>query len=246
MHKEKISGIYCIENLVNGKKYIGLSLNIDKRKYMHLYMLKRNKHINEHLQSSWNKYGEVNFTFYIIEENYSKDELIKMEIYFINKYKASDKRYGYNKTSGGEGTKDKTKDILEKMSKNRTRRGVIQIDLNGNFVEKHRNCKFASESVKGRVENIRNCCNKKYGSKSVYGYMWMYEDEYKTNCKYNYNIDTYSKHVLQYDLNNNFIAEYESARECERQIGIGYKMISRVCNGGRPYTHGYIFKFKEI
>ena len=47
--------------------------------------------------------------------------------------------------------------------------------------------------------------------------MWIYEDEYKTDCKYNYNIDVYSKPVLQYDLNNNFIAEYESARECERQ-----------------------------
>ena len=43
----------------------------------------------------------------------------------------------------------------------------------------------------------------------------------------------------------NYIATYESAREAERQTGIGYKMISRVCRGERPHTHGYIFKFVE-
>ena len=54
------------------------------------------------------------------------------------------------------------------------------------------------------------------------------------------------KPVLQYDLDGNFIAEYQSAREVERVTGIGYKMVSRVCNGKRPYTHGFVFKFKTI
>lgn len=52
------------------------------------------------------------------------------------------------------------------------------------------------------------------------------------------------KPVLQYDLDGNFIAEYESGHEADRTTGIGYKMILRVCNGDRPYTHGFIFKFK--
>jgi group I intron endonuclease len=52
------------------------------------------------------------------------------------------------------------------------------------------------------------------------------------------------KPVLQYDLDGNFIAEYSSAREAEKTTGIGYKMISRVCLGERPHTHGFIFKFK--
>ena len=55
---------------------------------------------------------------------------------------------------------------------------------------------------------------------------------------------TTGKPVLQYDLQMNLVAEYRSAREAESATGIGYKMISRVCNGHRPYTHGFIFKFK--
>lgn len=53
-----------------------------------------------------------------------------------------------------------------------------------------------------------------------------------------------NKPIIQYDLNMNRIAEYESAREAEKITGIGYKMISRVCNYQRPHTHGYIFRFK--
>lgn len=52
------------------------------------------------------------------------------------------------------------------------------------------------------------------------------------------------KPVLQYDLDGNFIAEYESGHEADRATGIGYKMILRVCNGKRPHTHGFVFKFK--
>lgn len=53
-----------------------------------------------------------------------------------------------------------------------------------------------------------------------------------------------NKPILQYDLEGNFIAEYENARVAERATGIGFRMISRVCNGDRPHTHGYIFRFK--
>lgn len=54
------------------------------------------------------------------------------------------------------------------------------------------------------------------------------------------------KSIIQYDLDGNYIAAYSSAREAEKETGIGYKMISRVCNGIRRYTHGYIFKFAEV
>lgn len=50
--------VYCIENIVNNKKYIGQSIDFDFRKKTHLKKLKTNTHGNSHLQSSWNKYGE--------------------------------------------------------------------------------------------------------------------------------------------------------------------------------------------
>lgn len=54
------------------------------------------------------------------------------------------------------------------------------------------------------------------------------------------------KPVIQTDLKGVFIAEYCSTKEAARQLGIKSSNISRVCNGTRKKTNGFIFKFKEI
>lgn len=61
-------GIYKITNKTNGKFYIGSSKNISKRFREHKLDLKKNKHKNKKLQNAFNKYGEENFIFEILEE----------------------------------------------------------------------------------------------------------------------------------------------------------------------------------
>lgn len=97
---EKISGIYCIENLVNGKKYIGQSTNICKRLKSHISDLSRREHSNKYLQNSWDKYGEDNFDFYMLEFC-DIDLLDDREIFYINLLKTQNEDYGYNLANGG-------------------------------------------------------------------------------------------------------------------------------------------------
>jgi len=96
------TGIYCIENLINNKKYIGKAKNINVRNEYHFSRLKNNKHDNEYLQKSWNKYGESNFNFYILEECRSED-LNEKEKHWISKLNTTDDKFGYNLTDGGDG-----------------------------------------------------------------------------------------------------------------------------------------------
>ena len=86
--------IYKIENLVNGKLYIGSTVNYENRFRNHMSELNRNIHKNHHLQSSWNKHGENNFKFSVICE--IEDELkYSLEQWFLDNLSPFDKN-GYN------------------------------------------------------------------------------------------------------------------------------------------------------
>lgn len=90
------SGIYCIENKINGKKYIGSSDDIEERWYYHRTKLKNKTHDNEHLQRSYNKYGIDNFVYYIVEKC-SMRKLEEREDYYIELYNTTIDKFGYNK-----------------------------------------------------------------------------------------------------------------------------------------------------
>ena len=94
-------GIYCIKNIENNKKYIGLSSDVEFRLLCHKRRLRSGKHRNKHLQSSFNKYKESSFDFCIIEECL-EDELLDKEKYWIKEKNSYDREHGYNKTFGGE------------------------------------------------------------------------------------------------------------------------------------------------
>jgi group I intron endonuclease len=100
--RKMVVGVYCIENVVNNKKYIGKSIDIFLRFSQHKKDLIENRHFNAHLQYSFNKYGIKNFIFYIIEEC-GKDVFGEREKYYVKMYKTKNPEYGYNKTDGGEG-----------------------------------------------------------------------------------------------------------------------------------------------
>ena len=100
---KRLCGIYCIENLINNKKYIGLSKDIRRRWLEHRSELCRGVHINIYLQNAWNKYGEKSFKFYIIELC-SEDNLCERERYYIETYRSLSHEQGYNLTTGGDGT----------------------------------------------------------------------------------------------------------------------------------------------
>jgi group I intron endonuclease len=114
-------GIYKIVNNVNKKIYVGSSINLNKRKMEHFNKLKLNKHENSYLQRSFNKYGEKNFTFKIIEYVEFEINLLNREQFWINKLNVCDDMYGYNLcpnagNSLGRKTSNATKDKLRQIS----------------------------------------------------------------------------------------------------------------------------------
>lgn len=113
----KTCGIYKIVNNINGKIYIGQSVEIEKRWKRHINELNRLVHKNKHLERAWIKYGQDNFSFEIIEVC-KKEELDSKERYWIKYYSSNDYNCGYNQDSGGQEGKEINRDVIERMMKN--------------------------------------------------------------------------------------------------------------------------------
>jgi len=62
---------------------------------------------------------------------------------------------------------------------------------------------------------------------------------------YALNKSAVSKPILQYDLDGNFICEWESARSAAKSINKEGSTITNVCLGKRNNAHGYIWKYRN-
>lgn len=100
---EPIIGIYKITNKVNGKSYIGQSVNIHKR-----WTSEKNNAFNPNaheynypISRAFRKYGVENFSFEIIEQCSIGDDLDAKERHWIDIYDTY--FHGYNQTFGGDG-----------------------------------------------------------------------------------------------------------------------------------------------
>jgi len=90
------SGIYQIKNIINDNIYIGSAYNLYDRFRTHYSNLKLNKHDNQHLQNSYNKYGTDSFVFEVVEILDSIENIYEIELKYIEKY-FGPKCYNINK-----------------------------------------------------------------------------------------------------------------------------------------------------
>jgi len=75
----RLTGAYKLQNLLNGKCYVGgTGWRFDLRLRKHCELLKKNKHPNQHLQSDYNYYGVNGFEFDILEFA-EKEDIVDVE-----------------------------------------------------------------------------------------------------------------------------------------------------------------------
>lgn len=99
--------IYKIVCLKNNRVYIGQTVNLKNRKQFHIYQLKNNIHQNPWLQEDYNKYGNINFQFSVLECVENKEDALKRETYWMNYYGGVNSNLIYNVKGNGKGQDNK-------------------------------------------------------------------------------------------------------------------------------------------
>ena len=126
--------IYCYTNLINGKKYVGQTINPEKRYNQHKSSAfnEKDKDYNTPLHRAFRKYGYDNFNYEIILSTSSLDILNELEIYFIDKYKTQVPN-GYNILEGGNNSSrilnEETKMNMMKAHANLTEDEVVELRI---------------------------------------------------------------------------------------------------------------------
>jgi group I intron endonuclease len=105
--------IYIIQNNITNEKYVGQTTNFSRRIQEHYSKLRENQHPNPKLQSSWNKYGEENFSYTKEKFDITKEELDQKEIETIKKENSFEN--GFNLTEGGTGGNTRGKLTFEQF-----------------------------------------------------------------------------------------------------------------------------------
>jgi len=237
------SGIYCIRNTLDGKVYVGKSINIERRFLTHSYLLNKDYcvgDVNRHLFNAVKKYGMENFSFEIIEKVEGEESLTERELFWMVDLKSTDRDFGYNLRMDSSSkcyVHDETREIF---------RSIFLGEGNPNFGNRW------SDDQKLKMSEIA----KSRHQSGVYGDEWkskiskasseMWKDEEKKSemskkvaeSKRKYDFEQYSKDgellrvwesVEQIVLNN---PEYK------------WQNIYSVCNGYKKSYKGYIWKKK--
>jgi hypothetical protein len=166
-------------------------------------------------------------------DNCDISEWENREKFYIDKYK-TDKLT--NIEPGGNSTT-----IREycKIGTSKNTKEVIQMDLDYNIINNFKSCAEASRTMNINKSLIASACRK--NGIISHGFRW----KWKNNPNKCNPIDKRFTPVLQYDLDNNFLKEYNSVKEASMETGIHPASITNCTHDITSRAGNYYWKIKD-
>lgn len=219
MNNNQICGIYKITDKITNEIYIGQSIQIAHRFQQHKAR-SQNLEENTLLYKAMRRDGINNFDFEIIEEC-PKEKLNEREQYWIQYYHSwigdPDYTKGLNMQPGGNSYQIYNADDFYQM--------------------------WDQGMTVTNIAKILNC-----SPTTVQNYLKGYKDydAHSSHVRGGKSIEQATgNEIIQYDLKGNFIKEWTSAKEIQRELNINAASIGKVLNGKRLSAGGFQWKRKN-
>lgn len=172
-------------------------------------------------------------------------KLNEREIYWLEYFDAVNNPLFYNKTNKSYGPNFQTEQWKQEQSermkgKSTTQGKTWKVTDTSNMVgggSKGKNWKWKNSSTQERNQNI---------SKSLKGRdISKWKSKLVTPERNKKISDKVSKPIMQYDLEGNFIKEWKSGSQIQKELGFNGSNIGNCCNGKFKKSYGFIWKFKN-
>lgn len=244
--------VYMHTNKVNGKRYIGQTCMSTKQRWgVDGCNYKKSTYFYNAIQ----KYGWDNFLHEVLFDNLTLDEANAKEIELIEFYQTMNDDFGYNLRSGGSGGEfaERTKKLMSEIrqgekncwyGKKHTEETKRRMSISGKgrkFTEEHK--RRIAEAHKGKTltdEHKKKLSEALKGEKSP-----NFGIERSKETKEKISKAKRGKAILQYDLQGNFIREWEYMLQISKELGYTRSSIWNVCEGKNKQAYGYIWKYKK-
>lgn len=128
---------------------------------------------------------------------------------------------------------------------------VVQYDKKGKKIKEFQSARLAADELGISIGAIRDNCTGRHQLTSGFQFKYKYSDKkigeviIVNHGGGNHGGTRKTKHVLQYDMDFNFIKEFDSTKLAAEETGLSASKINMVCNGKRNHTGGFIWKYKD-
>lgn len=225
--------IYCAYNLVNGKRYIGQTVQrLSERKAAHY-----NKNGAPFFHKALIKYKKEDWEWKVIDTAYTKEELNNKEIFWIAFFDTTNPYKGYNIQKGGQNTiqtKEEIKYARERLMnvirkeyslKDKMVKSILCVETGEIFCD----CRAAANAY-GIKSNSHITEVLKGKHKTAGGYHWAYSND----------ISCFKNAFFCVELNKTYISFLQASQE----DGFSSFHLSNRLKEKSPCTYGgYTFKW---
>jgi hypothetical protein len=210
-------------NNINNLEWVTLSENV-----LHAY------------ENKLNKLRKFDFDF-IIQYNLENKEINRFKSISeaskqtnINRCSISKTCNGIHKTAGRYIWKYLKNNVITENNINNIHKWIVQYNLDNKEINRFKTITEASDKTNIYMKGISDACKGKRTTTG--GYIWkIINNNTKDKTKF--------KYIIQYDLNNTKIGQFNTIKEASEKNKIDSSAISKVCKNKQKTAGNYIWKY---
>lgn len=216
----------------NNKCYIGLTRNTKNR-----FGVNGSGYQTQVFGRAIKKYGWKNFKHEILEEGLNYIEANKAEMYYINLFQSNNPMFGYNITSGGDGSNDNGTPLIIKYSEM-----IIGCYRTHSIAAKEFNISSTTmRNYSNGLKDLGEFSLERISVEEYFDYKNLYDEE-KIKMLYEILHPT-PMQIAQYDLNGNYIKTWDSKKDILNNFITNDTSLTKVLKGEQQIAGNYMWKY---